>query len=819
MSASTPNLSLLGSLPFSHPSILPLLKSHKPFSVPSSLSQTSLNKYTSRLNSLILSRDDGPEKRAGLEIADVIVAQDEEGWVMSNFGKGWVGTCLSYVATPSSPLTHTSPYLNLLTTLVLSASQYPSFEREVIHPIMGKLSVSLGKLFQRNLAESQPDWDVVLELLSTFQKLLLHSPANFRPLLPTLKPALLTLVLQIPSSSSPYPPSIPSEVRRSASNLVASLHVTSGKASAPQAWGTEMRDALGGFGKAVGGLTADAWEAETVKVTPPAAPTALPELPVDPLGRIIVTLDWIEGYVEVILALLRFPTNRPVPVPLAQITVPYISPQHHAALLSSLPRIWTAGIQLLGAIALACGDHVFPHLGSILNHTVWLAERLPSSMIESQTQLSKFHHLILSLFPPALIAAEYPTRLLRLSLKQLSPLVEDRTRSTDVPFANGGSGASGKRGKKRARGAEDGLVGGLEGRVGRSLADAEVAVIVQALKLSSLLHPTPLLSPSLLTFSIRLHLSLYLSLPSLSSTFESPISFSEVQETVQDVLSSAVRMTEGENGTGRGWKSLIISVLQHKDESLAPILHPSLPPLHRPLPPLSQLHFFLKEGEEERKERLGMGFGTSADVEDGPAGLEEEGVDAPSASNANGATSGLPLGSGLIPAAAPILGQQRVQATSVAPHLEPAGMFRQTMPPPVTPSVPVSTATSTFTSTTTTTEASRILPTAPAAARATPSAPFIDGTQAAAVPALPESSFMSVPLTQNAQEGKMTSATTTTTITTKTGTGAEDITMLGGNDDDDAIPDLDSGSDDFDEDDDDDEDEDQEEEEEEQIEE
>ncbi|WVF69904.1 hypothetical protein IAT40_004687 [Kwoniella sp. CBS 6097] len=787
----TPILSLLSSLPFSHPSNLPLLQSHKPFRSPSSLSQSSLNKYTSRLNSLILSRDDGPEKRAALEIADVIVAQDEEGWVMSNYGKGWVGTCLSYVATPSSPLNYISSYLNLLVTLVLSASQYPSFEREVIHPIMGKLSVSLGKLFQRNLAESQPDWDVILELLSTIQRLLLHSPANFRPLLPTLKPALLTLILQLPSTSSPYPPAVPFEVRRSASDLVASLHVTSGKASAPQAWGAEMRDALGGFGKAFGGLTADAWEEDPVKVTPSAAPLALPELPVDPLGRLAVTLDWIEGYVEVVLALLRFPTSRPVPVPIAQITVPYISPQHHAALLSSLPRIWTAGMQLLGGVALACGDHIFPHLGSILDHTVWLAERLPSSMIESQTQLLKFHHLIISLYPPALMAVEYPTRLLRLSLKQLSPLLENRSRSTDVSSASTNSG--GKRGKKRARGAEDGLVGGLEGRDGRTLAVEEVAVIVQALRLSCLLHPTPLLSPSLLTFSIRLHLSLYLSLPSLSSTFESPLSFSEIQENVQDVLKRAVKMTEGENGTGRGWKSLIISVLQHKDESLAPILHPSLPPLQRPLPPLSQLHFFLKEGEEERKERLAMGFSTSEDFENEPT-PQGEGVDVSVGGTAPGGR--VPVAS-----AAPVVVQERVQTSSQVPtgssNLQASRPLAFNAPSTSVPVPIVSTSTVTA-------EESRIAPTAAAIA------PSLDTSTSAPAPAEPESSsnFMSIPSSSaqyaNAQlkEVERTSTTTTTTTTT------EDVIMLGGNaedDDEEGIPDLDSGSDDFDEDEEDDE--------------
>ncbi|WWD07797.1 hypothetical protein V865_005901 [Kwoniella europaea PYCC6329] len=623
-------LPLLTSLPFTHPSFSPLLQSHKPFSHPSQLPQSSLNKWLNRLNSTILSRDDSSDRRAACDIAELVIRMDEEGYVMTTYGKGWVGTCLGVLSSPSSSILNIPSYLTLMRTLVISSSQYPSFEREVIHPITGKMSVSLGKLFERSISESRPEWDIILDLLSIVRQLIIHAPAPFRPLLPTLKPSLFNLILQIPTPTNPYP-SIPDEIRKSASALVATLHVTAGKANSPQSWGMEIREALGGFGRAMSGLTTDGWEEEPTKAQPPNPPSALPELPVDPLSRLPVALDWAEGFTEVILALLRYPTARPVPVPIAQIvsaglrclaitldtpTVPYISPQHHAALLASSPRIWTIGMQLIGSVAIACGDHLFPHLGNILDHTVWLAERLPASMTDTQIQLLKFHHLLLTIFPPAVVPLEYPTRLLRLCLTKVQPLLENRTKS-DISSGNVGGG--GKRGKKRARNAEDGLVGGLEGREGRTVGVDEVKVIVCALQLVPLLHPTPLLSPSLLTFSIRLHLSLHLSIPSLGGILSSSSAQSELRESVHDVLEKAVLMTEGEGGTGRGWKSLIISVLDQHSESLAPILHPSLPPLMRPMPPLSQLHLFVKEGEEERKERIAMGFGmTDDDV------LEEE---------------------------------------------------------------------------------------------------------------------------------------------------------------------------------------------------
>lgn len=76
-----------------------------------------------------------------------------------------------------------------------------------------------------------------------------------------------------------------------------------------------------------------------------------------------------------------------------------------------------------------------------------------------------------------MLPVEYPTRLIRLSLGYLSPLLEPKQRveATSVPV-----GMS-KRGKKRARGAEDGLVGGLEGRERAALSSADIDIILAAL--------------------------------------------------------------------------------------------------------------------------------------------------------------------------------------------------------------------------------------------------------------------------------------------------------------------------------------------------
>ena len=84
-----------------------------------------------------------------------------------------------------------------------------------------------------------------------------------------------------------------------------------------------------------------------------------------------------------------------------------------------------------------------------------------------------------------------------------------------------------------------------------------------------LLHNTPVLASSLLTLSIRLHLSLYLRLTTLTSAaFASSSDLSRLTEAVIRVLEEAATMTENQRGTSKGWKTVILSILV----SLSPCL-------------------------------------------------------------------------------------------------------------------------------------------------------------------------------------------------------------------------------------------------------
>lgn len=87
--------------------------------------------------------------------------------------------------------------------------------------------------------------------------------------------------------------------------------------------------------------------------------------------------------------------------------------------------------------------------------------------------------MLFTLYPPALSPVDFPTRLLRSCLSRYSALLSSDRSS---PLALAANVANGKRGKKRARGAEDGLIGGLEGRDSRAVSQDTVQAVLASLK-------------------------------------------------------------------------------------------------------------------------------------------------------------------------------------------------------------------------------------------------------------------------------------------------------------------------------------------------
>jgi hypothetical protein len=90
-------MDLMLPLPLSHPSISNLL-SLQPLAHPSSLSHSIIVKFLNRVNAAVLGREGEREAKNASNIAGRLVEDDQEGWVLSEYGKGWTNVCLTELA-------------------------------------------------------------------------------------------------------------------------------------------------------------------------------------------------------------------------------------------------------------------------------------------------------------------------------------------------------------------------------------------------------------------------------------------------------------------------------------------------------------------------------------------------------------------------------------------------------------------------------------------------------------------------------------------------------------------------------------------------
>lgn len=137
-------MSLLSALPLPSTAATELVALHAPLAHPSALPSSQLSKWLTRLNAAVSAREP-----AAAELAATIIRQDEEGHTAATCGKAWMGACLGVLNAPATPAEMLPPFLDLAKALVAAAPHAPTFEREVVHPAMGKLAVAMGRLVER----------------------------------------------------------------------------------------------------------------------------------------------------------------------------------------------------------------------------------------------------------------------------------------------------------------------------------------------------------------------------------------------------------------------------------------------------------------------------------------------------------------------------------------------------------------------------------------------------------------------------------------------------------------------------------------------
>jgi len=121
--SSSAIMDLLLPLPLSHPSVTNLL-SLQPLAHPSSVSHSLIVKFLNRVNAAVLGKDGEREAKNGSLIALKLVEDDQEGWVLSEYGKGWTNVCLTELTVCASTTSLRFADVSLLKLYLPTDSHY-----------------------------------------------------------------------------------------------------------------------------------------------------------------------------------------------------------------------------------------------------------------------------------------------------------------------------------------------------------------------------------------------------------------------------------------------------------------------------------------------------------------------------------------------------------------------------------------------------------------------------------------------------------------------------------------------------------------------
>lgn len=142
---------------------------------------------------------------------------------------------------------------------------------------MGKVSVTLTKLLGASLSADHVDetsmvsltrspmcWRAAcsqrqVTLLNALYSVINHSPSPFRPSTPSLRTLLQQLIVPLSNGGDGVKQFVSHslEVREVAADVLASLHLTNGKAQIPSSWSSEIKSAIGGIGMAMNGIVSE----------------------------------------------------------------------------------------------------------------------------------------------------------------------------------------------------------------------------------------------------------------------------------------------------------------------------------------------------------------------------------------------------------------------------------------------------------------------------------------------------------------------------------------------------------------------------------
>ncbi|RDB22742.1 Pre-rRNA-processing protein rix1 [Hypsizygus marmoreus] len=567
------------------------------------LPSSHLSKWTTRINSLLHSKDAGA-RWAGLCLAYKTSLLSRN--TMIEYAQSWLGVALPMLS-KNEPVPNLKAAIRLLRIIFSTAIGIPEFQRQVATPNVPKFNVAII-----GLAEKHSDDELKILILESLTKLV--------PLYPTLNrashAALSALTLRFLSGNAPNPTRMP--LLEAASQLYSVLPHTGGKVGAANLWRKSVDETLA-FGWSAFFALRTTFPTEGRNASRDTAVSTDEAVMAIPLN-----VDRLRCCTVVLCNLLSATTQRLVQLPLGPLVKftttlllctkddkgkEHIDPTVHAMELSIIPEMWKSSCNLISCLAKCARHHLTPNLTRLVSYLTFHLEQKPTAaqrlilLTTVQALLVHCHPLDSPLIPTRLAKAILPSLAVILATPSEVQASADSTASSN----------KNKKGKKRARAYEGDEVFKLSREVICPNAD-DGKVLLAALEVMRLLLRNPNLSPAMQSISARVLLSVLLALPQMTpaSLSRDPGLHRELHQLVQTVNTEL-----GSGTTSVMSKSLglvIRSTISGEDHDeafrqLEILIHPRVPPLVRSLPHVEALSLFRAEEPQEEidvREELGL---------------------------------------------------------------------------------------------------------------------------------------------------------------------------------------------------------------------
>ncbi|KAK7695777.1 hypothetical protein QCA50_000414 [Cerrena zonata] len=568
-------------------------------------------KWTTRLNSLILSKD-GSARWSGLSIALKSATLSQN--MMLECAQTWVGAALPLLS-KNEPFPTLKAAIRLLRRIFTGATEVPEFQRQVSTPNIPKFSQALITLGEKTQSD-----ELRILCLDTLSQLIPLYPTLHR----ALQNALTKLTLKFLNGSAPKPMS--SEILSSASKLYSLLHYTGGKVGAAAQWKKSMDDTI-----------AFAWGSlVNTRTTFPASGTsevgALHNGPQDdPVLNIPLHLDRLRAAVKVLCDLLQASNPRPVVLPIGSLVrlcvalirctadekiAGHVDPLVHSLEVSIIPRIHALGCDLVNTLSICSKQHLTPHMSQLLFYVVLqLEKKYPPDQHLPFIQASIA--LVQNCAPPhdPLIHS----RLTRALLPSITNLLAPQAEVSRESEHNTNNGTRSKKGKKRARGYEGDEVFNVN-RLVICPTNEDGEVVLATLELLKVILRNGVVAPAVQSIATRVVLAIHMALPQMPPAHLSPDAtlHGTVTESVSRICSELVSGTASTMSKSLGLvigTSMQNSTLSNVTRELELLVHPRAPPLVRSLPHVEMLSLYrVEESQEEQETRLAVQIGIPGEL-------------------------------------------------------------------------------------------------------------------------------------------------------------------------------------------------------------